>query len=478
MKTYHSVDPHFVDKFLPSIYVDDLVAGVADVSSVFEFYKKSRQRLAVAGLRLRKFVSNSEELQRLIRQDEALSEDGGAGRLPDPKPRGEGVEDTGHVEEDLSYAKTSLGVENDEQRGVHKVLGIQWNVSNDDFRFDIQEVATVMESSEPMKRGVVSATAKFFDPLGIVSPVTVLFKMFAQQLCEARVGWDELLTGDLLRRWEYLLTMLRDAKAMEIPRPLCPSTVQSVKLVGFCDASSKAYVAIVYLRVEDEAQQVNAKFVAAKTRVAPVGGATIPRLELLSTLLLAKLINSVRMALEGELQLGDPTCYSDSKVALFWIRGTSQEWKQFVENRVNTIRNLLPPQYRKHCPGKENPADIPSRGMSASELADTPLWLHGPDWLCYGEEREEESDPTPSVPEGCRGEMKKRDQVHLLTAAQDHSTGCLSQLIDPGRYSSAYRLFKVTGLVLKFVRCLRERVSAAAPDSPANVPPPPPPERH
>lgn len=143
--------------------------------------------------------------------------------------------------------------------------------------------------------------------------------------------------------------MLRGAKAIEIPRPLCPCTVQSVKLVGFCDASSKAYAAIVYLRVEDEAQQVNAKFVAAKTRVAPVGGATIPRLELLSALLLAMLINSVRMALEGELQLGDPTCYSDSKVALFWIQGTSHEWKQFVENRVNTIRNLVPPQYWKHC---------------------------------------------------------------------------------------------------------------------------------
>ena len=50
METYHSVDPHFVDKFLASISVDDLVTGSTDVNSAFEFYKKSRQRLAVAGL--------------------------------------------------------------------------------------------------------------------------------------------------------------------------------------------------------------------------------------------------------------------------------------------------------------------------------------------------------------------------------------------------------------------------------------------
>ena len=71
-------DPHFVDKFLASIYVDDLVTGSTDVNSAFEFYKKSRQRLAVAGLRLRRFITNSEELRCLIQQNESQSEDGGA----------------------------------------------------------------------------------------------------------------------------------------------------------------------------------------------------------------------------------------------------------------------------------------------------------------------------------------------------------------------------------------------------------------
>jgi hypothetical protein len=61
-----------------------------------------------------------------------------------------------------------------------------------------------MVDTEPTKRNVVSMTARFFDPLGIVSPVTVLFKMFFQQLCEVKLGWDDPLKGGLLKEWNRL----------------------------------------------------------------------------------------------------------------------------------------------------------------------------------------------------------------------------------------------------------------------------------
>ena len=50
------------------------------------------------------------------------------------------------------------------------------------------------------------------------------------------------------------------------------------------------------------------------------------------------------------------------------------------------IQNLIEPQNWKHCPGRENPADIPSRDLGASALASTALWLDGPDWLYHKNE--------------------------------------------------------------------------------------------
>ena len=43
-------------------------------------------------------------------------------------------------------------------------------------------------------------------------------------------------------------------------------------------------------------------------------------------------------------------CFTDSKVALFRIRGLEKEWKQFIQNRVNEIRKLVPGECWDHCP--------------------------------------------------------------------------------------------------------------------------------
>ena len=67
---------------------------------------------------------------------------------------------------------------------------------------------------------------------------------------------------------------------------------------------------------------------------------TIPRLELLSSLLASRLTESVKKAM-GEIKSIDLTTYwSDSTVVLSWIRNSNKEYKQFVENRLQEIRKL------------------------------------------------------------------------------------------------------------------------------------------
>ena len=132
--------------------------------------------------------------------------------------------------------------------------------------------------------------------------------------------------------------------------------------------SKSAYAAVVYLLIESECGYVT-QFIACKTRVSPIKGQKIPRLELLSALLLSKLMTSVTQALEFELFLGEPNYFTDSKVALYWIKGQEKEWKPFVQNRVNQIRNLTQIDQWAHCAGKKNSADIPSRGIDPSQLS-------------------------------------------------------------------------------------------------------------
>ena len=82
---------------------------------------------------------------------------------------------------------------------------------------------------------------------------------------------------------------------------------------------------MIYLKLEYEGS-VDVKFLAAKTKVAPAHGVTIPRLELLSVLLLSKLLTSNRNALFSELTLNDPVCFTDSKASPYRIQGVHQGW--------------------------------------------------------------------------------------------------------------------------------------------------------
>ena len=200
METYKSTDPEFVKKFLLSIYVDDVSFGSDGVQSTYDLYMKAKNHLKEGGFLLRKFITNSEELRHLIATNEQLSE-----------PL---TNDTLVKEEDQSYTKCTLGT-TAKSNGQHKILGVQWDYIRDQFVFGIDEVTCQMKKVEPTRRNAVSLSARFFDPIGIV---IVLFKIFYQQLCAAKVGWDEPLKGELLKGWKSLCEALQSANVMTVPR--------------------------------------------------------------------------------------------------------------------------------------------------------------------------------------------------------------------------------------------------------------------
>ena len=104
-------------------------------------------------------------------------------------------------------------------------------------------------------------------------------KLLFQKICQTKENWDEELSLELKQRYEKWITELKNVSSVRIPRCYFSkdeSLPSSLQLHGFSDASSYAYAAAVYLRIEQE-NNVRSVLITSKTRVAPLGGQTIPR---------------------------------------------------------------------------------------------------------------------------------------------------------------------------------------------------------
>ena len=66
--------------------------------------------------------------------------------------------------------------------------------------------------------------------------------------------------------------------------------------------------------------------------------------------------------------------------ALGWITNY-RPWKLYIGNRVETIKHLSDINSWRHCPGDINPADLPTRGVSAKELDNNQFVWEGPEFL-------------------------------------------------------------------------------------------------
>ena len=228
LERYKKEFPEFIQTFLRSVYVDDVSFGAEDDNSTYELYLKSKNVLAEGGFNLRKFITNSADLQKRIDQNESKP----MARVNNGECK---IED-----EDKTYTKNLLRERIRQCEDEQKILGVRWNFIHDELIFDFSELAIlIINMYNPTKRQIVGIATRFNGPIGFVSPVIISFKKLFQELCTYKIDWDEPLSGQLLRKWTQLVSGFQEIST-SIPRcylSLLDKASSQCRLQGFWNAS-------------------------------------------------------------------------------------------------------------------------------------------------------------------------------------------------------------------------------------------------
>ena len=157
-----------------------------------------------------------------------------------------------------------------------KTLGIRWNPNPDQFGFTV----TIDKGAPFTKRQILSDVSRLFDPRGWLSPTTIQHKSFVQLLWMDKLSWDQHVTNAILQQYLRLRAQLKDPEKISLQRKvLKPAKKSDLQLHVFCDSSTTAYAALVFIRQETD-KFIETKMLTAKTRVSPIKSICVPRLEL------------------------------------------------------------------------------------------------------------------------------------------------------------------------------------------------------
>ncbi|XP_064461559.1 uncharacterized protein LOC135371435 [Ornithodoros turicata] len=387
-----------------SFYVDDLVIGCESVSEAVNLYSEIRKVLRDAGMEIRKWASNSSNLQHIFLKDGIAYDDVGC---TDP---------------------------------VLRVLGVSWDRHSDTISARTDTVHHFATISQPTKRTLLQAFSRLYDSFGLLLPFTVTARLLFQMLWKERLAWDVPMGPTEQHTWWKWVHGLSLLSQVQVPRCAIQSRDCLLDLHLFADASPRAYGVVVYARTSVDSD-IHSHILIAKSRVAPLKPVTIPRLELLGCLLAARIFSRIRNSLS--FSVTRTIFWTDSLIALHWIKSEPSKWPQFVAARTEEIRQLTSPERWRHCDGAHNPADLLTRGLSAQDLIDSNAWWKGPPWL--SNRIDHSASPEADLDSSLESEL----------VCSPVATGGQDALIRLEDYSSLRRLLRITAYVLRYVANLR-----------------------
>ncbi|XP_075724859.1 uncharacterized protein LOC142767300 [Rhipicephalus microplus] len=270
-------------------------------------YKETRTIFAEACMELRKWASNSDLLKQKFLEDNVVIE-------------------------------TEAGDDH-----LMKVLGVPWEREGDAIAFTVRNAASFATNRLAIKHTILQTVARVYDPLGHLSAFTVKWKLILQDLWKRKHSWDDALPYEVQAAWNAWCAELPDIQA-QIPRYMFmhgSSAELSLELHLFTDASSKAYGACIYVRPLSADGACVKRMLISRSHVAPLKTMYLPRLELIACVSGARLSGYVRSV--PPLKLVSAHFWTDTLVALHWIRAKTTNRDFFVSNDVSEVCNLTKP---------------------------------------------------------------------------------------------------------------------------------------
>ncbi|EYC37502.1 hypothetical protein Y032_0784g2335 [Ancylostoma ceylanicum] len=329
------------DEIAKNLYVDNILIMTETEKDALQKYKESKQLFANIGMNLREYVTNSHQVNAGIPEID---------RTP-----------TGEI----------------------KILGVPYNTDTDRFTirtsFPRRKILT--------KRDIISQINSIYDPLGFASPLLVKLKGIMREAYDTKMDWKETLPAELTKRWNGICDEVNNA-IISIPRRPDPRNLgelecESPVLWVFGDASQQAIATCAYLQYCTTNWVSN--LICGKTKLTPKEHPqTIPRLELLSTLISLRFALTIQKSMTSLVK--KVNIVSDSEIALHWLK-SSRTLPVFVTNqkdRIVKIKSQIEaqnvPVTLLHVTSDYNPADCGTRGLTASKI-NSSSWIQGPQWL-------------------------------------------------------------------------------------------------
>jgi len=267
---FQTISSPIKDKLASRFYVDNFLDSIETEDELQEVYSEATHHLAAGNMPLQQWSSNSTKLNAQINVDYAS----------------EGYEAPAEV----------------------NVLGLNW--SNVEDKISLKQP----ELSDPVltKRKLLSQVSSYFDPLGLLSPLTIRDKLLIQEAWRLELEWNAPLLQTLRDSWLEIKQDFQSILTIDFPRSVASEKVPH-QLHVFCNASSKAYGAVAYLKSAQDSH-----IVMSKAKVAPLKTLTLPQLEL-TALIGARLMKYLVDTL-SHIQIQESYLWSDNEAALKWVR--------------------------------------------------------------------------------------------------------------------------------------------------------------